>query len=128
MADAPLTTEQVLSEIGAERAEQIGKHGWTAEHDDNNHDKGELAMAAACYAMPHRLYQKSDYADGVTYMDPWPWSRQWDKRPYHGNVVRGNGSQGEKVRRGLLVRAAALIVAEIERIDRAARKRKDRRE
>lgn len=46
-------------------------------------------------------------------------TQQWDKRPHDGNVVRSNGSKGEKHRRGLLVKAGALILAEIERIDRA---------
>ena len=46
----PLTSEnKVLDEIAAERREQLGKHGWTPEHDDE-HEHGELAMAAACYA------------------------------------------------------------------------------
>ena len=42
----PLTSEnKVLDEIAAERREQLGKHGWTPEHDDE-HEHGELAMAA----------------------------------------------------------------------------------
>lgn len=42
-----------------------------------------------------------------------------DKRPHEGNEVRSNGARGELYRRRLLEQAAALIVAEIERIDRA---------
>ncbi|MGH7743923.1 MAG: hypothetical protein ACREQ5_03770 [Candidatus Dormibacteria bacterium] len=112
------TAETVMTEIAAERKRQIDVKGWTPEHDENEHEKGQLAMAAACYAAPHRVYKKEDYADGVHFVDPWPWSTQWDKRPYEGNAVRGNGSKGEKLRRRLLVKAAVLIVAEIERMDR----------
>lgn len=38
--------------IAQERKEQIEKHGWTAEHDQN-HDKGELARVAATLAVMH---------------------------------------------------------------------------
>ncbi len=109
MTDVVRTAENVLAEIAAERREQINAHGWTAEHDDE-HGNGELAMAAACYAAPHRLYQKNDYADGVTYMDPWPWDEKWDRRPHEGNAVRSNFHDGPEKRRALLVKAAALIV------------------
>ncbi|MCM0757438.1 hypothetical protein M7775_02505, partial [Sporomusa sphaeroides DSM 2875] len=40
--------------IAAERQRQISQEGWTPEHDDQ-HANGELALAAACYAIPsHR--------------------------------------------------------------------------
>lgn len=90
----------VISEIQAERHRQRWDEGWTQEHDDA-HDKGEMAAAAACYALnavPER------FADGVVPIF-WPWSREWWK---------------PKSRRRDLVRAAALIVAEIERMDRAS--------
>ena len=113
-----MTSEnKVLDEIAAERREQLDKHGWTPKYDDE-HEQGELAMAAACYATPHRLYRKEDYAEGTHFIDPWPLSTEYDKRPYNGNMVRGNTTKGEKHRRALLVKAAALIVAEIERMDR----------
>lgn len=89
----------VISEIQAERHRQRWDEGWTPEHDDA-HDKGEMSTAAACYALnaaPER------FADGVVPIF-WPWAREWWK---------------PKTRRRDLVRAAALIVAEIERLDRA---------
>lgn len=88
--------EGVVKDIRAERCRQIHEEGWEEEHDDN-HTRGELADAAACYA------------DTVTTRHPpsrWPWERQWWK-------PSGN-------RRRDLIKAAALLVAEIERIDRAA--------
>lgn len=90
----------VIAEIRSERDRQRSDEGWTPEHDDK-HDKGEMALAAGCYALngaPER------FADGVVPIF-WPWAREWWK---------------PKSRRRDLVRAAALIVAEIERIDRAS--------
>lgn len=84
----------VLREIANERVRQIAEEGWTPEHDDE-HDKGELADAAATYATTY---------DVRGLIQPWPISR--------------------KDRRSDLVKAAALLVAEIERIDRAAAKAK----
>lgn len=64
-----------IDDIAAERCRQTEVEGWTPDHDDQ-HVGGELARAAACYAL---------------------------------------GTSN-------LVRAGALIVAEIERLDRAAAK------
>jgi len=111
-------SNKAAEDVLAERIRQIAKEGYTTAHDDD-HTDGSLAMAAACYAAPHRIYVKADYSDGVSFSDPWPWLQQWDKRPHDGNVVRSNGAKGEKHRRRLLVKAGALILAEIERIDRA---------
>ena len=89
-----------ISEIKAERERQRAEEGWTSEHDDT-HDRGEMALAAGCYALnaaPER------FANGIVPII-WPWAREWWK---------------PKSRRRDLVRAAALIVAEIERIDRAS--------
>lgn len=86
----------VIEEIAAERRRQIEAEGWTPEHDDS-HVMGELAMAAACYAAPTMFAR----ADGLPEL--WPWSREWWK---------------PKDRRRNLVIAAALIAAEIERLDR----------
>lgn len=98
----PLSTAAL--DVLAERRRQIMAEGWTAEHDDT-HAKGEMADAAACYALmagPERQELSAD--PGFL----WPWSRDWWKP----------GSP-----RRMLVKAAALILAEIERIDRhSARK------
>lgn len=99
-----------LDDVAAERRRQIEVEGWTTAHDDD-HRKGELADAAACYAATVRTFQAFErvgrnYEPFTLYVDLWPWSP---------------GSWNPKDRRRDLVRAAALIVAEIERLDRAAR-------
>lgn len=110
---------KAADDVLAERRRQIEAEGYTAKHDDEHQD-GTIAMAAACYAAPHRIYIKADYALGVSFMDPWPAGWRSDKRPHEGNMVRSNGAKGEQYRRRLLVKAGALIIAEIERIDRAS--------
>ena len=37
--------------IQEERTRQVQEEGWTPEHDEE-HGDGELALAAACYAIP----------------------------------------------------------------------------
>lgn len=88
----------VIEEIAAERQRQIDAEGWTPEHDDG-HVAGQLATAGACYA----LGDNSDLTPEL-FQALWPWSPKWWK---------------PKDRRRDLIRAAALLVAEIERLDRA---------
>lgn len=38
--------------IAEERQRQISVENWSLNHDVMHHTKGELAQAAACYAMP----------------------------------------------------------------------------
>ncbi len=95
-----------LDEIAAERRRQIEVEGFTAEHDDR-HDEGEIAAAAASYAI-NAADQLHPYTQGDgcnAKPDWWPWDEQWWK---------------PKDPRSDLVRAGALILAEIERIDRLA--------
>jgi hypothetical protein len=100
---------QAVADIVAERRRQVDQEGWTLGHDDS-HSNGELADAAACYAASERLYAADKIDEGqpdsmLVYRDLWPWSEGWWK---------------PRNRRRDLIRAAALIIAEIERIDRAA--------
>ena len=90
----------VIAEVGAERERQRAEEGWSSDHDDTR-DKGEMALAAGCYALNA---SSERFANGIVPIF-WPWAREWWK---------------PKSRRRDLVRAAALIVAEIERIDRAS--------
>lgn len=97
-----------LDEIAAERRRQVEVEGWTPEHDDK-HDSGELAKAAACYAYGDAELRHTSRVSGQPHpltlvQRLWPWSKDWWK-PTN--------------RRRDLVKAAALIVAEIERLDRA---------
>lgn len=97
-----------IESISAERNRQVEAEGWTPEHDDA-HSDGEMAGAAACYAMQVALdcISRDDLHQTVrrTIRELWPWSSHWWK---------------PKNRRADLVRAGALIAAEIDRIDRAA--------
>ena len=91
---------KAAADVLAERRRQIFTEGWTPEHDDE-HDCGELADAAACYAANAG---SAVWASDVP--DFWPWSPEWWK------------PRNRRDRRDDLVRAGALILAEIERLDR----------
>lgn len=97
------------------RQTQVGGdgEGWSEEHDDEHKD-GAMAAAAAAYAYGttlsdnQRTYVSGNYSieNNGMLRDLWPasWSHAWWK---------------PKDRRQDLVRAAALLIAEIERLDRA---------
>lgn len=99
---------QAAIDVLAERQRQIEVEGWTPEHDDE-HSKGELARAAAAYADPRIRARKPGM--GCYVPISWPWSPEWWK-------------PSDSPRRNL-VKAGALILAEIERRDRAAIAAKD---
>lgn len=84
-----------------ERRRQIGAEGYSPEHDDQ-HDEGQLAMAASCYAVG--LDVVVDDGDRI---EVWPWE---------GNVE--DAIEGKSRLRQLII-AGALILAEIERRLRA---------
>jgi len=86
-----------LLDVISERQRQRAIEGWTSEHDDA-YQNSELADAAACYAI-HAHNQ------GFSTPAHWPWSPEWWKQ---------SGARRD------LVKAGALILAEIERLDRAA--------
>lgn len=93
---------QAALDVLAERKRQIDKEGWTLEHDDSHvteFGEPEIAIAAACYAMAGVL-KDSDIVSTW-----WP----WDVASWKPTNPRRN-----------LIKAAALILAEIERLDRAA--------
>ena len=89
---------QAARDVLAERQRQVSAEGWSREHDDE-HSRGELAQAAACYATSSVPYE----VDGEP-LPSWPWEKSWWK---------------PTTPRRDLVKAGALILAEIERIDRA---------
>jgi hypothetical protein len=110
-----------LKMIEDERKRQIEREGWTAEHDDQ-HTDGSLAMAAALYASPVdklRLVKKCKDCGSEETKDPWPW---WDRidPPRGGPLVTVHAwdkrKKHDRIRR--LQIAGALIVAEIERLQR----------
>ena len=92
---------QAAIDVLAERQRQISAEGWTPEHDDE-HSNGEMGEAAACYAASARLPAILKKRAAPAY---WPWDATWWKP--------------SSPRRDL-IKAGALILAEIERLDRAA--------
>ena len=87
--------------IAAERQRQIDVEGWTVEHDDEQ-VSGDLARAAACYAevsLAPAPFLRQGFPPAS-----WPWSFEWWK------------PTDDRVRN--LVKAGALIAAEIDRIER----------
>ena len=93
-----------ICDVAIERRRQIDAEGWTPEHD-NDHLDGDLARAAAAYALYDLGVPGFAKVEGLDSPQLWPWSADWLK---------------PKDRRRNLVRAAALLIAEIERLDRSA--------
>ena len=94
---------QAVLDVAAERRRQIEVEGWTPEHDDE-HSAHELAEAAACYCLSS-AGKPFDYFETM-----WPWERWWFK---------ASGTRRD------LVKAGALILAEIERLDRMAAEKQE---
>lgn len=82
---------KAAADVLAERRRQIEAEGC-------EHSAGEMAKAAACYALV-----SAGFNPDAT-ITVWPWHRRWWK---------------PSDKRCNLVKAAALILAEIERLDRA---------
>lgn len=87
-----------IEEIAAERRRQIETEDFTASHD-NMATRGQLAAAAACYAVAGIGHAAGDRVIEKI----WPWDKEWWKP----TVTRRN-----------LIKAGALIAAEIDRLDR----------
>lgn len=90
--------------IAEERQRQIEKEGWTAEHDAE-HKEGELANAAAYYAMTEDTIDFIDNEWGNDmHLHIWPFELKWLKRTPENRVRE-------------LQKAGALIAAEIDRLN-----------
>lgn len=96
--------------IEKERNRQIDKEGWDAKHDDE-HGIGALAVAGACYALDYAGQDRRETGGSYcsTYEEfarrAWPWDEQ-DWKPTPNDPVKQ------------LVKAGALIAAEIDRLQR----------
>lgn len=86
-----------VQSVIAERQRHQSAEGWTPEHDDQ-YSKSQLLWASSCYVL-NAIHPFNRIPFG------WPWTPEWWKPT---NPRRD------------LVKAGALILAEIERIDRAA--------
>ncbi|WP_260474279.1 hypothetical protein [Pseudomonas aeruginosa] len=94
---------QAWLDVQAERSRQVEAECWTPEHDDA-HSHGQMARAAACYALAGSS-APNDGTAALLVSLAWPWDEQWWK---------------PTTTRRDLVKACALALAEIERLDRAA--------
>jgi hypothetical protein len=111
LQSSPASIEAVSGEVAwrdviAERKRQVEAEGWTPEHDDE-HDDCEMARAAACYAYGRIIQGQTikgpPFSATINHWSLWPWDLKWWK---------------PRDQRQNLVRAAALLLAEIERLDR----------
>lgn len=93
LVDQIVRTSVPVYDVLLERAKQIKKYGFDADHDDT-WAHSELKYAAAVYLKDDPIFNY------------WPW-RDF---PYQGK---------KDTERQRLITAAALIIAEIERLDRA---------
>lgn len=100
----PAVTSHGIEVIARERQRHFEVEGWTPDHDDE-HVHGELAVAAACYAVEH-TDASVRYPDDDPEGSGWPWGERWWK------------PKGELRN---LARAGALIAAEIDRLERNAK-------
>jgi len=101
-----------VERIAHERDRQTFKLGYDAKHDDE-HEEGELAWAAVCYAAPDRVYAHEDCDSFVRFFDPFPWDAE-DDRPRTQYDDLKQPSLKQRIR--LLEKAGALIAAEIDRL------------
>lgn len=99
--DAAEWRSQAAHDVLAERRRQVEVYGYTPESDDR-YSSGQMSIAAACY-----LVDSDAYPNPGQQPPDWPWAADfWNPTDYRRDLVR----------------AAALVLAEIERIDRAAAK------
>jgi hypothetical protein len=90
--------------IAEERHRQIDTKGFSAAHDDE-HDFGQIAAAAGCYALAGW--------SNTTSQELWPWE---EPNPWK-DQDRWNITPAERINE--LVKAGALIAAEIDRLQRS---------
>ena len=95
--------------IAAERRRQVEQEGWTPEHDAGP-DDGALAVAAKSYLFAAIIAASDDVVMKAVIIDrrqPIPgWPKGWEFKP-SDDPVRN------------LVKAGALIAAEIDRLQRS---------
>ena len=92
---------KAVMDVLVERARQIHQEGYTLEHDDE-HEQNELIFAGAAYALHVAEAAKFGWVD--KYLRPHFWPAGWAWKPADP--------------RTRLVKAAALLLAAIERMDR----------
>lgn len=104
---------KAIEDVIVERKRQVEEEGWTHAHDDLN-VHGQLPLLAALYALPYdveingeKLIKQDDHIKLDMILDI---GLGWNTKP-------------EPDQRKRLIKAGALILAEIERLDRLASKK-----
>jgi hypothetical protein len=97
---APIGLDKVLIDVKRKRQRQVVVHGWSRVHDDT-HVEGELARAAIPYIQATVLSELGLTLEELQVFWPWPGDFRFVDNP-----------------RENLLNAAALLVAELERLDR----------
>jgi hypothetical protein len=95
--------------ITEERERQIRQEGWTAEHDAK-HSTGDIALAASGYAWPR-------WFSDPRISEPINWPRDWEFKS-ETRQLQSKGMDSTRSRVRDLVKAGALIAAEIDRLTR----------
>lgn len=109
-APSPSPLSSAITDIIAERQRQQSAEGWAPEHDDQHKD-GQLATAASCYALMGARETCLSDGEYLQSQKTLPYLWPWEPTSWKPTNPRRN-----------LVKAGALIAAEIERIDRASSK------
>lgn len=110
MAQGPVPADSkksydVAFEVFEERRRQVFEERHSVDHDDLINPAGQMAIAAGVYASVAGMNDgnRNYYPPGSTPPIQWPWGREHWK---------------PTSRRRDLIKAGALIIAEIERLDR----------
>lgn len=116
--DNDLMMSRAIGDIATERSRQVAELKRTRDYDDRTNTQGEMAKGAAMYAFastcpdPKKAFNNHGQTTGVVTIsvlhELWPLS--WRAPTFESP-------------RTMLVKAGALIVAEIERLDRKAARR-----
>lgn len=99
--DPTTSTARMLRLVALERERQIKVERFNDVHDDR-YIYGELARAAACYTLAN-IEEMDPYSFNSLWRSVWPFDKKWWK-------------PGDSLRN--LAKAGALILAEMERIER----------
>lgn len=110
-----MSRDVILQAITSERERQVSAESYTPTHDDEHTDES-LAIAAACYASPREIRVEARGDSSVWFTDPWPWITG-HHRGEPINLGTSSMKKGKSRERQLVI-AAALIVAELERMAR----------
>lgn len=106
--------------IAIERARQLlpkeaGGEGWDAAHDQSH--GSELALAAACYALPDTERDLETYIRNRTrsiLSELWPWAWHWWKPSVTNHASLVHQTKADRIRD--LEKAGALCAAAIDAI------------